>query len=163
MIYISFGAAVAIRVANYAGLHDEPGAGRAARAGIHINVLLATVSSLVFIFCGRWLVNIFVETGPEAVDGIAVVASALGLIAPLVFYQYFDAVQLTLCNAIRGTSQVKPLVWISMISYVIIGAPMLLLFAKGFDLGNVGAYWSFCISLLAACIMAALYFKKIRV
>ena len=162
MIYMSFGTAVTIRVANYAGLKDEPGAGRAARAGLHINLVLATLASILFIFVARPLINLFVNTDPEVGDGLAVVASALGLVVPLIFYQYMDAVQITMCNAIRGTSQVRPLMWISLISYVIIGIPMLLLFAAGFDGGNVGAYWSFNVALLAMSILSIIVFKRAR-
>lgn len=162
MVYMSIGTAVTIRVANFAGLCDEKGAGRAARAGLHINLGLATIASLIFLFAGTPLINIFVDTGPEAVSGAAVVASAMMLIWPLVLYQYMDAIQITMCNAIRGTSQVKPLMWISIVSYVIVGIPFLLLFAKVFEAGNVGAYWSFNVALLAASVMATMIFKKIR-
>lgn len=160
MIYISFAAALAIRVANFTGLKDEKGARKATQAGIHINMVLATGASLVFIFAAKWLINIFIETGPNASDGNAVVISALGLVAPLVVYQYMDALQLTCCNAIRGTSNVRPLMHISLWSYIIVGIPMLLLFASCFGLGNVGAYWSFCIVLLVAAVMAVYYFRK---
>lgn len=162
MIYMSFASAVAIRVANYAGVKDEVGAGRAARASMHINLVLATAASLVFLFAGRWLITLFVNTDAGAADGIAVVASAMGLLAPLVVYQYMDAVQLTMCNAIRGTSQVRPLLWISLISYIIIGVPVLLLFADWLQGGNVGAYWSFTVALAAASVIATIVFKKIR-
>lgn len=162
MIFMSFGTAVAIRVANFAGLNDEKGAGHSARAGVHINIFLATIVSIIFIFAGRELVMLFVDNDPEAIDSNAVIASALGLIVPLIVYQYNDAIQITMCNAIRGTSQVKPLMWISLVSYVIVGIPFLLLFAKVMDLGNIGAYWSFCVALLAACVMAVYIFRKIK-
>lgn len=162
MVYMSIGTAVTIRVANFAGLRDEKGAGLTARAGLHINILLATIASLVFIFGSKGLIDVFVDTSPEAVSGNEVVASSLLLIWPLVFYQYMDAIQITMCNAIRGTSQVKPLMWISLVSYIVVGIPFLLLFAKGFDAGNVGAYWSFNVALLAASVMATVIFRRIR-
>lgn len=160
MIYISFAGALAIRVANYAGLNDKSGVRRATYAGIHINLLIATLASLLFIFFSEWLINLFVETGPDSSQGEAVVTSALTLVFPLVVYQYMDTLQLTCCNAIRGTSNVKPLMYISLWSYIIVGIPILLLFTAGLDLGNVGAYWSFCIALLVAAIMAVYYFNK---
>lgn len=162
MIYISFAAAVTIRVAYYAGRNDEKGAGTVARAGAHINMVLATLASLIFIMAARQLITLFVDTGAEAVKGGAVIASALTLVIPLVFYQYFDALQLTFCNAIRGTGQSKPLFWISLVSYIIVGIPFLLLFAKWMEGGNLGAYWSFNVALLCACIMSIIIFKRIR-
>lgn len=162
MIYMSFTTAVAIRVSFYAGRRNEAGAGAAARAGMHINLILATFASLGFLIFGEQLINIFINTGEEGAKGPAVVTSALTLILPLVVYQYFDALQLTFCNAIRGTGQVRPLFWISLVSYIIVGIPFLLLFAVGFAGGNIGAYWSFNIALLTACIMSMLIFRRIR-
>lgn len=162
MVYISFAAAVAIRVAYYAGQNNEAGAGAVARAGAHINIILASVASLIFIVGGEPLVTLFVDTGEEAVKGTAVVTSALALIFPLVVYQYFDALQLTFCNAIRGTGQSKPLFWISLVSYIIVGIPFLMWFAVGEDGGNVGAYWSFNVALFCACVMSMVIFKKIK-
>lgn len=162
MIYTSFASAVAIRVAYYTGTKDARGAGIAARAGAHINVVLATLASLVFIFLGPQLINLFVDTGAEAVKGNAVIQVASTLIFPLVVYQYFDALQLTFCNGIRGTSQSRPLFRISFICYMAVGIPLLLLFASVFCGGAVGAYWSFNVALLAACIMSYIIFRRIR-
>ena len=162
MVYMSFTTAVAIRVAFYAGQRNEAGAGAVARAGMHINLILATVASVVFLTFGPQLVNLFINTGEEAAKGPAVVASALTLIIPLMVYQYFDALQMTFCNAIRGTGQVKPLFWISLVSYILVGIPFLFLFAVGFDGGNIGAYWSFNIALLTACVMSIVIFRRIR-
>lgn len=162
MMYISFGTAVTIRVANYAGLRDEAGAGRAARAGLHINLLLATAVSVVYIFAGHDMVRMFVSTNQSAADSAAVISSAFGLIWPLIVYQYMDATQLTMCNAIRGTGHVMPLFGISLVSYVIIGIPFLMLFGWYMGMGNVGAYWSFDISLLAASVIATVVFKRLR-
>lgn len=162
MVYISFAAAVAIRVAYYAGQHNDRGAGAVARAGLVINLGLATFASAIFLIFGKWLITLFVNTGPEAADGAAVVLSAAALLAPMVMYQYMDATQLTFCNAIRGTSQVRPLFWISLICYMVIGIPFLMWFAVGLDGGNAGAYWSFNVALLAASVMATLIFKKIK-
>lgn len=162
MIYTSFAAAVAIRVAYFSGLRDEPGAGRVARAGLHINTLLATAASLVFIFAGKWLIHFFVNTESEIDDGAAVIVSALTLVTPLIFYQYFDAWQLTLCNAIRGTSQVRPLFIISFVSYLLVGVPVVLLLGQVLDLGNQGVYWSFNIVLGLAAAMALWFFHRIH-
>lgn len=162
MIYMSFTTAVAIRVAYYAGQRNEAGAGAVARAGMHINLILATVASLVFLIFGEPLINIFINTGEEATKGPAVVASAIALLLPMVVYQYFDALQMTFCNAIRGTGQSRPLFWISLVSYILVGIPFLMLFAVGFDSGNLGAYWSFNIALFTACVMSIVIFRRIR-
>ena len=156
MIYQSFGVAVSVRVANYAGVLDEAGAGRCARAGVHINLLLATLASLVFLVGGKHLLSLFSES-PDVISGAAL------LLWPLVLYQYLDALQLTLCNAIRGTSKVRPLLWISVVSYIIVGVPVLLLFADTFGWHNLGVYYSFDIALLTAAVMAWIVFRRTKI
>ncbi len=154
MTFISFGTAVSIRVANYIGVEDIRGARRITSAGLHLNIVLATVASLIFLLGGKWILGCFTQDAD-------VIASAGMLIAPLVIYQYMDAIQLTYCNAIRGTSEVKPLLWISLSSYIIIGIPVLLWFAKGLDSGNIGVYYSFDVALFAASLIATLTFYHI--
>lgn len=153
MTFISFGTAVSIRVANAMGIGNIAGVRRATKAGLHLNLLLATIASVIFIVGGRGLIHCF---SPDA----EVIASALALLAPLVIYQYMDATQLTYVNAIRGTSHVQPLLWISVCSYVVVGVPVLLFFAKGLDAGNIGVYYSFDVALAVAALMATLLFYK---
>lgn len=153
MTFISFGTATSIRVANFAGVDDVPSMRRITAAGVHLNLILSTVASLIFLFGGKWLIGCFT---PDA----DVTASAMALILPLVIYQFMDALQLTFCNAIRGTSHVKPLLWISTICYIMVGIPVLLLFAKGFGWGNVGVYYSFDVALALAAIAATLVFYR---
>lgn len=154
MTFISFGTAVSIRVANYVGVKDIKGVRRITMAGLHLNLVLATLASAIFYFEGEWLIHCFT---PDA----AVTASALTLIIPLVVYQYMDATQLTYVNAIRGTSFVSPLLWISVCSYIVVGVPVLLLFAQTLGGGNIGVYYSFDVALLCASIMATLIFYRI--
>ena len=152
MTYMSFGVAVSVRVANYTGLRNESGIGRVSRAGLHLNMVLATIASALFWIFDSQLLGFF--TGDAGV-----VAAGLTFIVPLVLYQYFDAAQITFINAIRGTSLVKPLLWISLISYIAVGIPSLLLFAVGFDWQSVGVYYSFDVALLVATILAIYFFK----
>lgn len=153
MTYISFGTATSIRVANYTGQNDLRGVTRITAAGLHLNILLSTLASLIFFIGGKWLIGCF--TPDPGVTG-----SALTLITPLLIYQYMDAIQLTYCNAIRGTSRVKPLLWISIISYIVIGIPILLLFANTLGGGNIGVYYSFDVALFAASVLATVIFYR---
>ena len=154
MTCIRFGTGTSIRVANYVGMRDLRGVRRITSAGLHLNLVLATMASLIFILGGKWLIYCFT---PDA----SVIASAMTLLLPLVIYQYMDAVQLTYVNAIRGTSYVKPLLWISICSYILVGIPVLLLFAKGLQWGNIGVYYSFDVALAVASIMATVIFYQV--
>lgn len=155
MTYMSFGAAVSIRVANYYGADDKKGAGRTAFAGLHLNLVLATFASVSLWFFSKGLIGLFTSD-----SGVAEAAAAF--IIPLVLYQYLDATQLTFMNAIRGTSEVKPMLWIALVSYAIVGIPVSLFFAVTLGGESVGVFYSFNIALLSAAVLAAFFFKKIQ-
>lgn len=153
MSYMSFGIATSIKVANHTGLHDKEGIQTATTAGVHINLMLSTLASLTFILFTRPLIGIFTDS-PDVTE----VAAAL--IVPLVLYQYIDAFQLTYANAIRGTSHVRPLLWVSAVSYMVIGLPTLLWLAKGLGLATLGVYYSFNVALLAAALLLYLSYRS---
>lgn len=153
MTFISFGVAVSIRVANFMGSGEYAKIRRISTAGLRINLVLGTIASLIFYFGGRHLIGLFTANGD-------VINAAMLLIIPLVVYQYGDATQLTYANALRGTGHVKPLLWISIVSYIVVGVPMLLLFASGFGWHNVGVYASFPISLFSAAYLLCRAFNR---
>ena len=153
MIYLSAGVALSVRVANFTGRNDAPSIRTASRAGLHMMLVMATLASLVFIFAGRYLFAIF---SPDN----NVIEAGLPLVFPLVLYQYFDAVQLNYGSALRGTGDVKPLITVSGVSYILVGCSALFILAKGFGLGNVGVYYSFSITLLCAALLLVFYFRR---
>lgn len=153
MTYMSFGWATSIKVANFTGIFDFSSVKKITKAGLHIILFLATVASLIFLLFTDEMVQLFT---PEK----SVAAYAILMIFPLVLYQYCDGIQLTYVNALRGTSIVKPLLWISIVSYMIVGISALLLLAVVFDLHTVGVYYSFSVALLTASVLLVVTFKK---
>lgn len=145
MIYLGIGVAVSVRVANFTGLKDYATVRRITLAGLHLMLVLATVSSLIFYFFSPAMIEVF--TRDELVK-----MSALPLIFPLILYQYGDAIQITYANALRGATIVKPLLWVSLIAYVVIGSPVMLWLAWGLEMGNVGVYYSFSVALFSASL-----------
>lgn len=142
-IYYSMAAAVSVLVSNAAGLSDRNLMRRTAFVGYRILLLLAACSSIVFVFAGPDIIRLFTDD-PE------VIAMALTLIFPLVLYQLGDATQITFANALRGTSEVMPMLWISFVSYVIVGIPATYLLGFPCGLGLYGIILSFSVSLFIA-------------
>lgn len=153
MIYMSFGWATSIKVANFTGRNDFMSVRKVTKVGLHLILGLATLSSLVFWFFTDEMVWFFT---PESEVG----TYAMLLIIPLVLYQYCDGTQLLYVNALRGTSEVKPLIWISFISYIIVGIPSLLLLAQFFQMGAMGVYYSFSVALLTAAILLVITYQR---
>lgn len=152
-IYYSIGAATSVLVANAAGLSDRRLMRRTAFAGYRIMLLLATLSSLTFIFASRPILAIFTSD-------VAVTALSLTLIFPLVLYQLGDATQITFANALRGTSRVMPMMWISLISYIIVGMPATYFFGFTLGLGLYGIILSFSVSLFLAGALFLHFFLR---
>lgn len=152
-VYYSMAAAVAVLVANAAGLSDRGLMRRTAFAGYRILLALAALASLTFIFLGPQIMRVFSE------DPI-VIACALTLIVPLVVYQLGDATQISFANALRGTGNVMPMLWISFVSYVIIGIPATYILAFPAGLGIYGIILSFSVSLFAAAAMFLYFFMR---
>ena len=156
MLYYGMAAAITVRVSNYHGSHDLPNLRRTVTAGFRIILAMAVgVSALMLTFrsdLGVWFTN--------SQDVALVVAS---LVIPFVVYQFGDGLQCAFSNALRGISEVKQMVIISFVAYVLISLPAAYVLGFVCDLGLVGIWWSFPLGLTSAGIMFWLNFKsKVR-
>lgn len=143
-LYYGMGAAVSVLVANASSQKDAPRQMRAiAGSGYVIILAIATVSSILFLSLGGHLASIFT-------DDSAVIAMTVSMILPLVAYQLGDATQINFANALRGTANVLPMVWIAFFSYVVIGIPATYVMAFVLGWGIVGIALSFSVSLFTA-------------
>lgn len=152
-VYYSVAAAVAVLVSNAAGVDDKPEMRKTAFAGYRILLVLATAASAFFIFFAPGIIHQF--THDPAVQTLA-----LSLIVPLVIYQYCDATQINFANALRGTSNVMPMLWIAFVSYVVIGLPATWILGFPCGLGAYGIILSFSISLFIAATLFIIYFLR---
>ena len=152
-VYYSLGSAGSVLVSNRAGLSDNDGMRRVAFAGYHIMLTLATISSLIFIFFEKDMILAFTED-PE------VIAATMTLIVPLVLYQLGDATQINFANALRGTSNVMPMIWIAFVCYVVVGIPATYMLGFPAGLGTFGIILSFSASLFLAAGLFLYFFLK---
>lgn len=152
-IYYSAGASVAVLVSHRAGHGDREGMRRVAWSGYHVLFALCMISSLIFVVWGRNLMGLFSED-PR------VTATAFSLLLPLVLYQVCDATQINFANALRGTSKVLPMLWISFVSYIVVGLPATWLFAFPMGMGIYGLILSFSVSLFLAAILYLYFFLR---
>ena len=152
-IYYSIGSAVAILVANEAGRSDNSAMRRVSWSGYHILLCLMALSSMIFIFFGRTIMHAFT-------DDSVVLAVAYTLIFPLVLYQVADATLINFANALRGTSNVMPMLWIAFVSYVVIGVPSTYMLGFTFGMGVYGIILSFSCSLVVAALLFLCFFLK---
>lgn len=144
--YYAMGTAVSVLVANEAGRGDLPAMRRKAMAGYGVILSICFCSSLLFALGSRPLMHLFT-------DDSAVLAAALSVVFPLILYQVADATQINFANALRGTGNVRPMMWIALVSYILVGLPASWILAFPLHLGLYGIVLSFTISLLLAALL----------
>ena len=152
MMFYGMGAAVAVRVSNFKGQNDIVNVRRTAYAGAHIILAMGIVLlSIVFFF--RY------QVGGWFTDNTAVSAMVVVLMVPFLAYQFGDGMQINFANALRGISDVKPMMLIAFIAYFIISLPAGYFFGFVMGWGLFGVWMAFPFGLSSAAIMLWLRFR----
>lgn len=152
MMFYGMGAAVAVRVSNFKGQGDTQNVRRSAYAGFHLILCMEVVLlSIVFAFrnyVGGWFT-----------DSTEVAALVSALFFPFLIYQFGDGLQINFANALRGISDVKPMMIIAFISYFIISLPVGYLCGFIFGWGLAGVWMAFPFGLTTAGLLLWLRFR----
>lgn len=152
MMYYGMGAAVAVRVSNFKGQNDIVNVRRSAYAGFHLILMMAVVlCSFVFLFrnyLGGWFT-----------DSAEVSAMVVTLIIPMLIYQFGDGLQINFANALRGISDVKPMMMIAFIAYFLISLPVGYFCGFVLEWGIAGIWMAFPFGLTSAGVMLWLRFR----
>ena len=136
MMFYGMGAAVAVRVSNFKGQNDIVNVRRTAYAGAHIILAMGIVLlSIVFFF--RY------QVGGWFTDNTEVSAMVVVLMVPFLAYQFGDGMQINFANALRGISDVKPMMLIAFIAYFIISLPAGYFFGFVMGWGLFGVWMAF--------------------
>ena len=152
MMFYGMGAAVAVRVSNFKGQNDIVNVRRTAYAGAHIILAMGIVLlSIVFFF--RY------QVGGWFTDNTEVSAMVVVLMVPFLAYQFGDGMQINFANALRGISDVKPMMLIAFIAYFIISLPGGYFFGFVMGWGLFGVWMAFPFGLSSAAIMLWLRFR----
>ncbi|HIZ02223.1 MAG TPA: MATE family efflux transporter [Candidatus Bacteroides merdipullorum] len=153
MMYYGMGAAVAVRVSNYHGRGDVVNVRRSAYAGFHLIMAMAVVLSLIVFVCRPWVAGWFTDSAE-----VAVLVPAL--FVPFLIYQFGDGLQITFANALRGTSDVRPMMFIAFIAYFVVSLPVGYLFAFVLNWELVGIWMAFPFGLTTAGVLFWLRFRR---
>lgn len=152
MMFYGMGAAVAVRVSNFKGQNDAVNVRRSAYAGFHLILVMAVVlSSIVLLFRN--------QLGGWFTDSTEVSVMVVTLILPMLIYQFGDGLQINFANALRGISDVKPMMVIAFIAYFLISLPVGYFCGFVMEWGVVGVWMAFPFGLTSAGIMLWLRFR----
>ncbi|MBR0309485.1 MAG: MATE family efflux transporter [Paludibacteraceae bacterium] len=145
MLSLGVGSATTIRVSHQYGLGDLRAMRMAANASIHLVLLMNTIGATLMIGLRHYIPYLFTND-PEVIN----IAAELLIFAGL--FQYADGLQCVGAGMLRGVTDVKAPMWITVIAYLIVALPLgyLLMFPAG--LGARGMWISFVFALTMAAV-----------
>ena len=146
MMFYGMGAAVAVRVSNFKGQDDIVNVRRSAYAGFQLIMVMAVVLGSIVFLCRNYLGGWFTDN--EEVSAMVVM-----LIIPMLVYQLGDGMQINFANALRGISDVKPMMLIAFIAYFVISLPVGYFCGFVLNWGITGVWMAFPFGLTSAGIM----------
>ena len=152
MLYQGIGVSSTIRISQLSA-HQQPLLLQAAaRASVHIVLLMVLIISLFFLIFRAQLPFLFT---PEA----EVARLATELILILVIYQLFDALQIIFSGILRGLADARIPGLLTIFSYFGVAIPLSYLSAFHLDLGPAGIWLGFPVGL---GVCALLFYFRIR-
>ena len=152
--YLGLGSATAIRTSFFKGAGDWQQVRKTTVAGIHLGVIVSTITCLALFIFKKDISFIFSDD-PS-------VASIVILLLPiLMLYQYVDGAQIVLANALRGLSDVKPIMWISFITNFLIAIPAGYLLGFPFGLGIRGIWLAYPIGFVFSVALLGIRARKL--
>lgn len=152
MMYYGMAAAVAVATSNYHGKKDYANIQSTASSGFHI-ILAMAITVCIPLFLLRGIIGDWFTSSTE------VTAMVAQLIIPFIIYQFGDGLQCNYSNALRGISDVKPVMLYAFIAYFIISLPSGYLFGIMLGWGITGIWLSFPLGLTSAGLMFYLRFR----
>ena len=119
---------------------------RVAYAGFHLILFMGVILlSIVFAFRSR--------VGGWFTDNAEVSALVSALFFPFLIYQFGDGLQINFANALRGITDVKPMMLIAFIAYFLISLPVGYFCGFVLDWGLPGVWMAFPFGLTSAGLM----------
>ena len=152
MLYYGMAAAIAVRTSYFLGQKDYANVRNSAGAGFRLIMIMATMVSAVIFLARKHIGGLFSESGEV---GLTVAQ----LVIPFIIYQFGDGLQCAYSNALRGISDVKPVVLIAFLAYFVISLPAGYVFGFVLGWGLPGIWMSFPLGLTSAGIMFYLRFR----
>lgn len=153
MIYYGMGAAIAVRVSYFRGQEDMPNLRRSAYAGFHLILLWGAILCTI-VFCLRHHIGGWYTDDEEVSHLVAL------LVIPMLAYQFGDGLQIAFANALRGLADVKPMMYIAFVAYIILSLPTSYIFGFLLDWGTIGIWMGFPVGLTSAGIAFYLRFRR---
>lgn len=155
MVAMGLSVAAMIRVSHTKGMNDYKELIVVARSIFLLAIILETFFAIIFVAFHQYLPHLFLNMSDSAqmLDNIEIISITSKLLLVAAIFQISDGIQVVVLGALRGLQDVKIPMYITFVSYWIIGFPISYYLGNYTNLKAVGIW----IGLLAGLTAAALF------
>jgi MATE family multidrug resistance protein len=146
MLATGIGAATTIRVSHQLGKGDLHAVEMAAKASIHLVLLMNTIGALFMLSCRNIIPHLFTDD-----DKVIDIASQLLIMAAML--QYSDGLQAVGAAMLRGLTDVKRPMIYAFVAYMLVGLPVGIVCMFPLNMGAVGIWVGFVVGLAIAAFV----------
>ncbi len=153
MVALGLSAATTIRTSHEYGLKNTAQIREVSIASLHLITAWCVMVAILFLLLRGDIIRLF-NNDPAVIS----IASTLFL-----FYSFvilFDGLQIVAAGQLRGIQDVKMLMPISFLCFIVINIPLGYLLAFVLNVGVLGLYMSFCIGLMLAITLFRFRFLR---
>ena len=151
MVHLGLSSAATVRVGRAEGERNFPKLRDGALAAFVMSMVFGLLVVAVFIALPRPIIGLFLD---ETKDGAeAIIAFGTVLLAVAALFQMFDAAQVMALGLLRGVQDTQGPLWISVISYWVIGIPVSYVLAFPLGYGGVGLWLGLTVGLAIAAAL----------
>ncbi|MBB4636894.1 MATE family efflux transporter [Longimicrobium terrae] len=154
MVAMGTSLAGSIRVGQHVGAGSRRGVHRAVLTTYTLVILFMALCAVAFLSVPRWMMGLY-TTDPRIVEigaGLLVMAAA---------FQVFDGMQVAGLCALRGASDTRVPMWMTVLGYWAIGAPAAWLLGLHTPLGARGVWAGLVLGLASVAIMLAWRVRRV--
>uniref|UniRef100_UPI004056AE01 MATE family efflux transporter n=1 Tax=Alistipes sp. TaxID=1872444 RepID=UPI004056AE01 len=152
-IVMSIGAAVTIRVAHNFGRRDLEEIRSTAKSSYHLVLVWNTIAALLFILLRYPIAHLFTENQ----EVIELTARMMPFIA---LFQLSDGIQNVSVGVLRGLQDVKVIMPIAFLAYIVLNLPVGYLLGFSLDMGPCGLILGYSVGLTTAGVLMILRIRR---
>jgi MATE family multidrug resistance protein len=143
-----------IRVGQHVGAGSRRGMQRSVLTTYVLVTVFMGLCALFFLGAPQWILGLFTNDP-------AIVSIGVGLLTMAALFQVFDGAQVAGLCALRGASDTRVPLWITILGYWVIGAPVAYLLGFHTRMGPSGIWAGLVVSLAVVAVMLAFRVRRV--
>lgn len=158
MLPLGMAIATGVLVGQAAGRGDGAAVRRMGFMGIGVAVAFMVLTASLFAFAPRLVIGLYTDLSDPA--NSSMIATAMSFLAIAALFQLFDGVQVTAIGALRGLKDTRVPMFLTLVSYWVVGMPLGLLLAFELGVGARGLWFGMVAGLATSAVLMTYRFAR---